>query len=232
MNVNQNIKIDFKTRTIKLPKIHTPVKYRDPRSFDDPIRKVTLSRTKTGKYYVAILVERDLPVKTKQVVSEDKIGAYDMSASAVLVSETAKLENQRFYRHMEKKLCRLHRRLARKNPGSNNWYKAKLALARLYERIYHQKLDWTHKTTLHLSRLFDAIILEDLHIKGMQQFNSGLSKSVTLDFSWHQFVTLLKYKLEWQGKHLVQIDRFFPSSKICSKCSYIKHDLDLKDRTW
>ncbi|MFX0209061.1 MAG: RNA-guided endonuclease TnpB family protein, partial [Candidatus Hodarchaeota archaeon] len=83
-----------------------------------------------------------------------------------------------------------------------------------------------------LGRDKEVIILEDLNIKGMQQFNSGLSKSVTLDFSWHQFVTLLKYKLEWQGKHLILIARFFPSSKTCSKCSYVNDELDMKQRKW
>jgi putative transposase len=232
INVNQNIKIDFQNRTIKLPKMRTPIKYKDERNFDEPIRKVTLSRTKTGKYYVSILIERELPVKTKQVVFEDKIGAYDMSVSAFLVSDTEKLENQRFYRTMEKKIRRLQRALARKQPGSHNWKNAKLTLARLYEKIHNRKLDWTHKITFKLSRTFDAICLEDLNIKGMQQFNSGVSKSVTLDFSWRQFVTLLKYKLEWQGKHLILIDRFFPSSKTCSMCGYINHALELKDRTW
>ncbi|MFX1511235.1 MAG: hypothetical protein ACFFCQ_01455 [Promethearchaeota archaeon] len=93
INVNQNIKIDFENKTIKLPKIKTLVKYWGGRVFAEPIRKVTLSRTNTGKYYVVILIKRELPVKTKQVVFEDKIGAYDMSASAFLVSETDKLEN-------------------------------------------------------------------------------------------------------------------------------------------
>ncbi len=232
INVNQNIQIDFENKTIKLPKIKTPVKYWDGRVFDEAIRKVTLSRTKTGKYYVAILIERELPVKTKQVVFEDKIGAYDMSAAAFLVSEPAKLANPRFYRQMEKKVARLHRTLARKKHGSHNWHKASLALARLYAKIFNRKLDWTHKTTFTLSRTFDAICLEDLNIHGMQQFNSGLSKSVTLDFSWHQFVTVLKYKLNWQGKHLVLIERFFPSSKTCSQCGFVKHDLDLRERTW
>ena len=80
--------------------------------------------------------------------------------------------------------------------------------------------------------MFDAVILEDLNIKGMQQFNSGLSKSVTLDFSWHHFTQLLKYKMEWEGKHLIFVDRFYPSSKTCSRCGWINNTLTLADRTW
>ncbi len=232
INVNHNIKVDFQQRTIKLPKIKIPIKFRDGRHIADPIRSVTLSRTKTDKYYVSILIERDLAVKPKQRVLNEKIAAYDMSASHFLVSATEHWENQRFYRQAKKRLNRLHRRLSRTQPGSNNQRKARLALARLYEQIWNRKADWTHKVTLQLSRTYDVIILEDLNIKGMQQFNSGLAKSVTLYFSWHQFVTLLRYKCEWQGKYLITIDRFFPSSKLCSQCGYLNHELDLKNRYW
>ena len=83
-----------------------------------------------------------------------------------------------------------------------------------------------------LADSFDAVILEDLNIKGMQKFNSGLSKSVTLDFSWYQVTSCLKYKMEWKGKHFVQVDRFFASSKICSCCGWINNNLTLSERTW
>ena len=76
------------------------------------------------------------------------------------------------------------------------------------------------------------MILEDLNIQGMQQFNSGISKSVTLDFSWHQFKTLLKYKLEWRGKHYQEVNRFFPSSKLCSICGHKNTSLELAEREW
>ena len=66
----------------------------------------------------------------------------------------------------------------------------------------------------------------------MKQFSSGLAKSVTLDFSWYQFTTYLRYKMEWKGKHFVLVDRFFPSSKRCSACGQINNDLQLGERTW
>jgi putative transposase len=83
-----------------------------------------------------------------------------------------------------------------------------------------------------LSEHFNCVILEDLNIKGMQSFNSGLSKSVNLDFSWYQFVSTLEYKMEQKGKHLVLIDRYFPSSKLCSECGYKNEILELSDREW
>ncbi|MFX1238738.1 MAG: RNA-guided endonuclease InsQ/TnpB family protein [Promethearchaeota archaeon] len=83
-----------------------------------------------------------------------------------------------------------------------------------------------------LAGSYGAVILEDLNIKGMQQFNNGVSKSVALDFSWHQFKSILKYKLEWCGKHYQEVGRFFPSSKLCSACGYKNERLTLKEREW
>ena len=82
------------------------------------------------------------------------------------------------------------------------------------------------------NQYFAFIILADLNVKGMQQFNSGISKSVSLDFSWNQFITILKYKMEAKGKHLILVDRFFPSSKLCSVCGFKNEELSLSTRRW
>lgn len=155
-----------------------------------------------------------------------------MSAKDFLVCNAYKLKNPRFYRSVEKKTRRLHHNHSRKQLGSKNREKARIILSKHYERIYNCKKDWTHKLTRKLADNYDAIILEDLNIQGMQHFNSGLSKTVTLDFSWNQFTTYLKYKLEWAGKHFIKVDRFFPSSKKCSVCGQINNDLTLSDRSW
>ena len=231
-NINNNIKIDFEKKRIKLPKIKTWIKYKDERSFAEPIRHVTVSKTKSGKYYVSILIEKEQDISPLEEIHQDAIAAFDMSASKFLVGEEEIFSNPCFYRSSEKRLRMLHRQVSRKKKGSQNHWKARLRLARLYEKIANQKRDWTHKTTLQLAEMYDAVILEDLNIKGMQQFNSGVSKSVTLDFSWHQFKTILKYKLEWRGKHYQEVDRFFPSSKLCSVCRYKNESLTLDEREW
>ena len=231
-NVNNNIKINFEQKRIKLPKINMWIKYRDERVFVEPIRHVTVSKTKSGKYYVAILVEQELDVYPLTQVHENRIGAFDMSASEFLVSEKEHYINPRFYRCAEAKLRRLHRQLSGKKKGSKNQWKARLRLVRYYEKIYIRKYDWVHKKTLDLSQRHDAVILEDLNIRGMQKFNGGLSKSVSLDFSWHQFKTLLEYKLRWRGKHYQEVDRFFPSSKMCSVCGHKNENLTLAEREW
>lgn len=231
-NINNNIKIDFEKKLIKLPKVKTWIRFKDNRSFAEPIKHVTVSKTKSGKYYVSILFEEELEVSPLKEVHCDAIAAFDMSASEFLVGKETTFSNPRFYRSSEANLRKLHRQVSRKKKGSQNRWKARLRLARLYEKIANQKRDWTHKTTLQLADMFDAVILEDLNMKGMQQFNSGVSKSVTLDFSWHQFKTILTYKLEWRGKHYQEVDRFFPSSKLCSVCGYKYEELSLSEREW
>lgn len=231
-NINNNIKIDFDRKRIKLPKVKTWIKYKDNRCFAETIRHVTVSKTKSGNYYLAILIERELDITPLTEIREDRIGAFDMSATEFLVGESEDFSNPRFYRSSESKLKRIHRQLSRKKKGSQNRWKARLRLVRMYEQIWNQKYDWVHKTTLKLASKYEAVILEDLNIQGMQQFNSGLSKSVTLDFSWHQFKKLLKYKLEWRGKHYQEVDRYFPSSKLCSVCGYKNSDLKLAEREW
>ncbi len=231
-NINNNIKIDFETKRIKLPKINTWIKYRNERIFTEPIKQVTVSKTKSGKYFISLLVECDINISQKKVIKLSKIEAFDMSAPHFLISERIKLNNPRFYRNEENRLKRLHRRLSRKKKGSSNRKKSQLRLARKYDTITNRKNDWLHKLTTCFAQEYDAIILERLNIKGMQQFNKGISKSVTLDFSWAQFVSTLRHKIERNGRHLVLVERFFPSSKLCSHCGWKNLELQLSEREW
>ena len=228
---NGNIKVDFEKKKLKLPKI-TWIKYKDNRFFSENIKRATVSRTKSNIYFVSFTLESQNDKEPKEVIYERNIVAFDMSAKEFLVNDAFRLKNPRFYRSEEKKTKKLHKNLSKKLKNSNNQEKARLKLANHYEKIRNRKKDWTHKITRKLVNNYDAIILEDLNIKGMQKFNSGLSKSVTLDFSWYQFKTYLKYKLEWLGKHLILVDKFFPSTKLCSICGQKTNDLTLKDRTW
>lgn len=231
-NINENCKIDFGKRTLKLPKIRTWIKYRDDRVFHEMIKHITISKTRAGGYFASVLIEIECSITLRRALQENKIMGCDMSASKFLITKELKLSSPRFYRNEEAKLKRLHREVSRKRKYSKNRNRARLKLAKLYGKINNRKKDWIHKITHLLSEHFECVILEDLNIKGMQRFNSGVSKSVSLDFSWNQFVTLLKYKMEQKGKHLILIDRYFPSSKLCSKCGYKKEDLELKDGKW
>ncbi|MHA1998692.1 MAG: zinc ribbon domain-containing protein, partial [Promethearchaeota archaeon] len=90
--------------------------------------------------------------------------------------------------------------------------------------------DWQHKLSITMARTHDAILLENLNIDGIKRFNSGIAKTVTLDFSWGEFTRMLDYKMNRRGKHLVKVDRFYPSSKLCSNCDYKHDELQLSDR--
>jgi len=231
-SINNNCKIDFENKKIKLPKIKSWINYRDDRTFIEEIKHITISKNRSGKYYTSIVIERENNISPKQELDDNKIIGFDMSAPKFLIAKEIEFINPRFYRMEQKKLKRRHRDLSRKQWDSNNQTKSKLKLGKLYDKINNRKKDWIHKITHLLSEYFDCVILENLNIKGMQQFNSGLSKSVKLDFSWNQFINILRYKMEQKGKHLILIDRFFPSSKMCSACGYINNQLKLKDRKW
>jgi putative transposase len=108
----------------------------------------------------------------------------------------------------------------------------RIRLARKYESFVSKKSDWMHKITRSLANEYDAIILENLNIEGMKKFNKGFAKTVTLDFSWSEFTTVLEYKMKYKGGTLIKVDRFFPSSKMCSKCGHIYKELKLDEREW
>ncbi len=228
---NGNIKINFERKKLKLPKLKW-LKYRDDRVFSEKIKHATVSKSKSNKYFVSLTLEAQKDIEPKRVLYEKDVIAFDMSARDFLVNDAFRLTNPRFYRSEEKRTKKHQKNLSRKKEGSKNREKARLTLAKHSDKISDRKKDWTHKLTRKLADNYDAIVLENLNVKGMQKFNSGLSKSVTLDFSWHQFKTYLKYKMEWLGKHFVLVDRFFPSSQICSNCGQKTNDLKLKDRVW
>ncbi len=231
-NINNNCKIDFKKKILKLPKIRTWIKFRDDRVFIEKIRHITVSKSRSDKYFASILIEIDNTISPKQILEENKIIGFDMSASKFLITKEFELSSPRFYRKMESKLKRYHREVSKKKKGSKNRNRTRIELAKEYEKIANRKRDWIHKTTHLLSKHFDCVVLENLNIEGMKQFNSGVSKSITLDFSWYQFVSILRYKMESKGKHLILIGRYFPSSKLCSQCGFKNLELKLSDKKW
>jgi len=232
VQTNGNIQINFNKRKLKLPKVGW-VAYRDDRVFDEKIKNVTVTRTKGGRYFVSILICKEIDIDEKTTIHESRIAAFDMSCGAFMVGTgNNRFANPQFYRKHENKLKKLHRELSRKQKGSSNRDKARVKLARFYEKIGNRRKDWQQKLSTNLVKEHDVIIIEDLNVEGMKRFNGGIAKTVSLDFSWGEFTRVLDYKCTWRGKHLVKVDRFYPSSKLCSNCGY-KHDtLTLKEREW
>ena len=191
------------------------------------IKKSTLSKTPTGKYFVSILAEKEYTpsVKTNQSVGID-LGIKDF----LVLSNGTKIKNHRFLKHYERLLSKNQKHLSRKIKGSSRYEKQRIKSAKIHEKITNSRMDLIHKTTLNLVNQFDIIYLEDLNVKGMMK-NHKLSKAIG-DVSWGKFIETLTYKAEWNEKEIIHIDRFFPSSKTCNKCGYINNSLTLKDRTW
>jgi putative transposase len=224
--------IDNENSKIKLPKIGW-IKFRHSHTIPENIKSVTISKNSSNEYYASLLYEDEIDDKKYKEIDENECIAFDMSAKDFLIaSNEEKFENNKFYRKNERRLKIRQRKLSKKENNSNNKKKQRLVVAKTFQKVKNQKNYWLHSITKYLINKYKAIFIEDLNIKGMQKFNSGLSKTITLDFSWYQFTEMLKYKLDWNKGHLIKIDRFFPSSKLCSECGQINNDLTLKDRVW
>ena len=194
--------------------------------YQKSIKSGTLSKDKQGDYYFSVLL--DLPVKSLENAPNEVIGIDLGIKNFVIGSEGTVYENLHF--KTKSKLKKLHKNLSRKKKGSNNRIKAKVKLAKQYNKINHQKEYYLHSVVNQLLRENQTIVMEDLNVSGMIK-NHKLAQSIQ-EMSWSRFKEILTYKAGWYGRKVVLIDRWFPSSKTCSHCGYIKNDLTLNDREW
>jgi len=210
-----------------IPKFKDGIKMIMNREVKGLIKHCTISKTPSNKYFVSILTELEYQPcsKTNKSVGID-LGLKDF----LVLSDGTKIKNHRFLKHYERQLKLNQKALDRKVNGSNRYEFQRLKVARIYEKITNSRMDLIHKTTKMLVDNFDIIYLEDLNIKGMMK-NHKLSKAIG-DVAWGKFLTTLEYKSDWNDKQIVRIDRFFPSSKTCSKCGWINQGLTLRDREW
>lgn len=211
---------------LKLPKMQ-PIKMVQHRTMEGVPSSVTIRKTPTGKYYASILVEYD---QKEAPLNGGEIGA-DLGLKDFLITSAGKkYPNPRFYKRALKRLKRLQRSLSRKIKGSNNRNKQRLLVARAHEKVAAQRRDMQHKLSLQLTCENQVVAVEDLPIKGMVR-NHKLAQAIS-DASWGQFLTMLEYKGKLYGCEIRKLDRFFPSSKRCSKCGYIHENMTLHIREW
>ena len=212
---------------IYIPKFKQGIKIKEHRTFQGNVKNMTISVTPSGKYYVSILseVEYEPLRKTNKKVGID-LGIKDF----IVTSDGVRYFGNKFIKRYEKKLAKTQKVLSRKTKGSNEWNKMRLIVARTQEKIHNCRMNKLHKISTDLVRNYDVICCEDLNVKGMQR-NHQLSKNIA-DASWGIFLNLLSYKCERDDKQLIKVGRFYPSSKTCHYCGYVKEDLSLKDRNW
>lgn len=192
------------------------------------IKSGTLSKNKSGNYYFSILIDR--PNNTLQKSKNELIGLDLGIKDFIITSEGQKYENLKSKRNNQAKLSRLHRQVSRKQKGSKNKEKARLKLAKTYNKINNQKEYYLHSITNQLLIENQTIVIEDLNVTGMLK-NHKLAKSIQ-ELSLNRFKTMLMYKAEWYGREVIQVSRWFPSSKLCNCCGYKNTELTLKDREW
>ena len=191
------------------------------------IYNITVERSKTNKYYCSICVDVEIPEydHTGEVIGID-LGIKDL----VIDSNGNKYKNSKFQSKAEKKIKHLQRLYSKKKKGSKNQEKARLILAIAHEKLCNKRKDYLHKLTTKLIKENDIICIENLNVKGMTK-NHKLAKAIQ-DASFGTLVNMLKYKSKWHNRQIIEIGRFYTSSKLCHCCGYIKNDLTLNDRIW
>ena len=193
------------------------------------IKQATLSKLPCGEYYLSILVDGSLT--HKGLKDTDKSVGIDLGIKDfVITSDGEVFENLHFKKCQSNKIKKLQRQLSRKEKGSNNRNKARIKLAKEYKKINDRKQYYLHQVTNALINENQVICMEDLNVKGMMR-NHKLAESIS-EMNFGEFRRMLEYKAKWYGRTVVYVDRFYPSSKTCNHCGYIKKDLKLSDRQW
>ncbi len=193
------------------------------------IKSATLTKTKSGKYFLSILVDGDIEKHLNKPVN-DIVGIDLGIKDFIVTSKNQRFDNIKIKRNNQKKLARLNRQLSKKVNGSNNKNKARIRLSKYHEKLNNIKENYLHQITNQLLDENQVIVMENLNVMGMLK-NHCLAKSIQ-ELSLYRFKSMLIYKSDWYGRCVVEVDRFYPSSKLCSVCGYKKEDLTLKDRVW
>ena len=217
----------YRSGEITLAKQKEPLMIRWSRQFQGEPSSLTVTCDASGRYFISIHVEESLqPLPLKKAEVGLDLGltheVKDHRGQAIL--------RPSFFQKGLERLQRLQRRLSRKKRGSKNSQKMRKQVARQHHRIRDRRLDFLHKLSWQLVNENQVIAVEKLAVKEMIQ-QKGLSRHIA-DAAWSTLLNFLNYKCQWYGKTLVQVDQYFPSSKLCSDCGFQMKEMPLSKRSW
>ena len=216
--------IDFDSGRIKIPKM-TPIRVVIDRKFSGTLKSITISENKVDQFFVSILVEEDVKVKTGVGRS---IGIDLGLNHLATLSNGIQIENPRLFRKSQAKLKRAQQHLSRKKKGSNRYERQRRKVAKVHLKIKNQRSWMIHNLTTAIINTFDTIIVEDLNVAGMKKL---FGKSIS-DAAFGEILSQLEYKSSWYGRTFHKINRWYPSSKTCNCCGHKMDTMTLDIREW
>lgn len=224
-----NSQVIYQNKKLKIPKIGW-INLCEELRFKGRILSCVISK-KVDYWYVSLAIELNKEIdplpKTNQNIGID-LGV----KTFITDSNGNKIYSPRPLKRYLNKLKRAQRRLSRKKKGSNNYIRAKTKLAKLHNKVANIRNTFLHTTTKNIIKLYDNIVIEDLSVQQMMnKFGESFNRSLN-DLSFYEFRRQLEYKFKLYDKNLIVADKYYPSSKLCSCCSYKKEDLILADREW
>ena len=224
--IYENIKVDLVNNQITLPKLKE-VKisgYRNLTIINGRILNATISKV-ANKYYVSVCVEEYLDIK--EIIPSSVVGIDVGIKSLVTTSDGISYGNPNYLNKYERRIKRLHRALSRKVKGSNNYYKTKIKLEEIYRKLKNARIKTNEEIVSKIIKDYDIIISEDLSItKMIEKSKKYLRRSIT-NSTMGDIINRLKYKCKWLGKKFYQVNRYYASSQICSRCNH--KEVEMKD---
>lgn len=199
-------------------------------AYKEGIRSATLSKTKSGNYFLSILVELPQGEIVRFGQTNERVGIDLGVKDFVITSDGEVFENKHFFKKQEKKISKLQRQLSRKQKGSNNRNKQRVKIAKSFEQLTNQKEAYIHGVVNELLTYYDIVFMEDLNVQGMLK-NHKLSKAIA-EVGFYRFKQVLTDKANNNFKQVVEVSRYYPSSKTCSQCGYKNKELTFNDREW
>jgi putative transposase len=223
--IPQNVLIVNNKLTI--PKFKEGIKINLYREIEGKIIFATISKSTTENYYVSLTCEVKYQPYKK---TNSKVGIDTGIKDLAILSDGTTYKNIKTLKNNLKKLKFEQRQLSKKIKGSSSRNKQRKNLTKIHEKITNVRKDYLHKVSTEIIKSHDVICIEDLAVKNIMK-NHKLAQAMS-DVSLGTFYSMLKYKADWNDKIIVKIDRFFPSSKMCSNCGWINQDLTLNIREW